>query len=131
MSPTDTIPTKISPPAYPVSSGTPILTSPPISSYPAVLVGRSSIESKPKVPPPVPPRGTPKLKKGNVNGKGAMHCFVGTKRSHAYNTLLIVDSDVHDDRVIKRSRSADEYRTEGNLNWNFADVGFYGSEDYV
>ncbi|XP_063908480.1 phosphatidylinositol 4-phosphate 5-kinase type-1 alpha isoform X5 [Zophobas morio] len=67
VSPTETIPAKISPPSYPPSS-TP-LTSPP-SSYPAVLVGRSSSESKPKVPPPVPPRGTPKVKKGNVNGKG-------------------------------------------------------------
>ncbi|XP_015836679.1 phosphatidylinositol 4-phosphate 5-kinase type-1 alpha isoform X2 [Tribolium castaneum] len=70
VSPTETIPAKISPPAYPSSVGTP-LTSPPASSYPAVLVGRSSTESKPKVPPPVPPRGTPKVKKGgNVNGKG-------------------------------------------------------------
>ncbi|XP_050505004.1 phosphatidylinositol 4-phosphate 5-kinase type-1 alpha isoform X4 [Diabrotica virgifera virgifera] len=55
------------PPAYP-SSGTPMspassITSPP-SAYPAVLVGRSSSESKGKVPPPVPPRGTPKVKRG-------------------------------------------------------------------
>ncbi|XP_068895533.1 phosphatidylinositol 4-phosphate 5-kinase type-1 alpha isoform X3 [Tenebrio molitor] len=73
VSPTDTIPAKISPPSYQypsvTASGTP-LTSPPASSYPAVLVGRSSNESKPKVPPPVPPRGTPKAKKGSVNGKG-------------------------------------------------------------
>ncbi|XP_072389138.1 phosphatidylinositol 4-phosphate 5-kinase type-1 sktl isoform X4 [Diabrotica undecimpunctata] len=59
--------TKTAPPAYP-SSCTPIspassLTSPP-SAYPAVLVGRSSSESKGKVPPPVPPRGTPKVKRG-------------------------------------------------------------------
>lgn len=49
------------------------LSSPPASSYPSVLVGRhsnSTSEHKPKVPPPVPPRGTPKVKKGGINGKG-------------------------------------------------------------
>ncbi|XP_049818225.1 phosphatidylinositol 4-phosphate 5-kinase type-1 alpha isoform X3 [Aethina tumida] len=88
VSPTDTIPVgKMSPvaaaavtpappsvaaPAAAAAGGGP-LTSPPAaasaaSSYPAVLVGRS--ESKAKVPPPVPPRGTPKPKRTETNGKG-------------------------------------------------------------
>lgn len=72
VSPTETVSPsqKISsPPSY--SAVTAPLTSPPASSYPAVLVGRSANESKPKVPPPVPPRGTPKTKRGGTNGKGA------------------------------------------------------------
>ncbi|XP_030766366.1 phosphatidylinositol 4-phosphate 5-kinase type-1 alpha isoform X3 [Sitophilus oryzae] len=48
-------------PLTPPYSTTTSVTSPP-ASYPAVLVG-----SKQKVPPPVPPRGTPKTKK---DGKG-------------------------------------------------------------
>lgn len=62
------------------------LTSPPTtlltqnqSSYPAVLGGRAnstvSCETKSKVPPPVPPRGTPKSRRGGSvdfsGGKGA------------------------------------------------------------
>lgn len=78
VSPVETIPAKTSPPnSFPfptvtssASTHSPV-TSPPASSYPAVLLGRSSSESKPKVPPPVPPRGTPKFKKSNINGKGA------------------------------------------------------------
>jgi hypothetical protein len=110
VSPTDTIPAKISPPSYQypsvTASGTP-LTSPPASSYPAVLVGRSSNESKPKVPPPVPPRGTPKAKKGSVNGKGAKHRFgrVAPRRSHANNTLLFAERNVHGEGTHRRSRS--------------------------
>lgn len=50
------------------------LSSPPCSSYPSVLVGRhpsnNSEFNKPKVPPPVPPRGTPKVKKSENYGKG-------------------------------------------------------------
>lgn len=70
-----------SPPAYTTlasvpSTSTPIITSPP-TSYPAVLVGRptsSLSDIKPKVPPPVPPRGTPKpIRPGQTNGKGAKH----------------------------------------------------------
>lgn len=76
-SPEDHIsPKTISPPAYTTlatvpSTSTPVITSPP-ASYPAVLVGRPSSslsEPKPKVPPPVPPRGTPKPQRNN--GKGA------------------------------------------------------------
>lgn len=74
VSPTDPVPAKVSPPShqYPVTSppsSTP-LTSPP-AAYPAVLVGRSNSELKAKVPPPVPPRGTPKVKRVDSNGKGA------------------------------------------------------------
>ncbi|XP_056647073.1 phosphatidylinositol 4-phosphate 5-kinase type-1 alpha isoform X3 [Diorhabda sublineata] len=47
------------------------VSSPPPSAYPAVLVGRSNGECKGKVPPPVPPRGTPKVKRERQN-KGAM-----------------------------------------------------------
>ncbi|XP_060536090.1 phosphatidylinositol 4-phosphate 5-kinase type-1 alpha-like isoform X3 [Cylas formicarius] len=55
----------------PYSSSTPV-TSPP-AAYPAILVGRSaSAETKPKIPPPVPPRGTPKTKRSDPNGKGAI-----------------------------------------------------------
>ncbi|XP_044747437.1 phosphatidylinositol 4-phosphate 5-kinase type-1 alpha isoform X6 [Coccinella septempunctata] len=68
-------PTRTSPPGHypPVTASTPHtpLTSPPVSSYPAILVGRPTAENKPKVPPPVPPRGTPKTKRGGiVVGKG-------------------------------------------------------------
>ncbi|CAH1101988.1 unnamed protein product [Psylliodes chrysocephalus] len=55
------------------ATGTPLLspaaslTSPP-SAYPAVLVGRSNSDAKGKVPPPVPPRGTPKVKRGCEKG---------------------------------------------------------------
>ncbi|KAI4456574.1 phosphatidylinositol-4-phosphate 5-kinase [Holotrichia oblita] len=78
-SPTEIVPAKISPStavaAVPASTSTP-LSSPP-TSYPAVLVGRhtssSASEMKPKIPPPVPPRGTPKIKKTGINGKGAQH----------------------------------------------------------
>lgn len=74
VSPIDSLPPKVSPPSYSTvitSQVTTPLTSPPASSYPAVLVGRSNNESKPKVPPPVPPRGTPKSKRGGASGKGA------------------------------------------------------------
>lgn len=85
MSPKDTVPTKISPPAlYPVNTSQSIpapLTSPP-PAYPAVLVGRSSSESKAKVPPPVPPRGTQKVKRADSNGKGA-HCLGNSFVVHA------------------------------------------------
>lgn len=72
---------KVSPPSYAAVAGpttshhhhnhhhiTSPLTSPPSSSsvYPAVLVGRANSESKMKVPPPVPPRGTPKVKRGGA-----------------------------------------------------------------
>jgi hypothetical protein len=123
VSPTDTIPAKISPPSYQypsvTASGTP-LTSPPASSYPAVLVGRSSNESKPKVPPPVPPRGTPKAKKGSVNGKGAKHRFgrVAPRRSHANNTLLFAERNVHGEGTHRRSRS------EGSATG----AGFFGAD---
>lgn len=73
-SPTENAPVKLSPPtSVPTSINTP-LTSPP-AAYPAVLVGRPPIscENKPKIPPPVPPRGTPKVKKGGISAKGAQH----------------------------------------------------------
>lgn len=84
-------PAKISPPSYSTVAGpayqhhnnlTSPLTSPPFSSsYPAVLVGRANSESKPKIPPPVPPRGTPKVKRGGATttttsvgkGDGSLH----------------------------------------------------------
>lgn len=79
-SPEDHIsPKPISPPAYTTlatgpSTSTPVITSPP-AAYPAVLVGRptsSLSEIKPKIPPPVPPRGTPKAgRPSQTNGKGA------------------------------------------------------------
>ncbi|XP_023309841.1 phosphatidylinositol 4-phosphate 5-kinase type-1 alpha isoform X10 [Anoplophora glabripennis] len=69
-SPTDPVPAKVSPPTHPVTSPPSApLTSPP-AAYPAVLVGRSNSELKAKVPPPVPPRGTPKVKRVDSNGKG-------------------------------------------------------------
>lgn len=74
VSPTENVPVKLSPPStVPTSIHIP-LTSPP-AAYPAVLVGRPSIscENKPKIPPPVPPRGTPKVKKGGISAKGAQH----------------------------------------------------------
>ncbi|KAK9872548.1 hypothetical protein WA026_018012 [Henosepilachna vigintioctopunctata] len=81
-SPTDSsAPAKVSPPShYPpiVTTSTPHtpLTSPPATSYPAILVGRPTVENKPKVPPPVPPRGTPKTKRGGIAGKGLhRRCF--------------------------------------------------------
>ncbi|KAH1007647.1 hypothetical protein HUJ04_004855 [Dendroctonus ponderosae] len=55
-------------PAYNSSSST-ALTSPP-AIFPAVLVG-----SKQKVPPPVPPRGTPKPKRVDLGGKGVRVCL--------------------------------------------------------
>lgn len=81
MSPTEgvPIPTKISPPSYSAVAGSahhhhhhhhnvtsPVTSPPSSSSYPAVLVGRANNEIKPKVPPPVPPRGTPKVKRGGT-----------------------------------------------------------------
>lgn len=85
MSPTTegaSAPQKISPPSYAAIAGpttshhhhnhhhiTSPITTPPSSSssvYPAVLVGRANSESKIKVPPPVPPRGTPKVKRGGA-----------------------------------------------------------------
>lgn len=78
-SPEDTSSNKpTSPPAYTpatVPSTTTTVTSPPPTSYPSVLVGRptsSLSETKPKIPPPVPPRGTPKAQRpAQTNGKGA------------------------------------------------------------
>lgn len=55
-------------PPYNSSSAT-ALTSPP-AIFPAVLVG-----SKQKVPPPVPPRGTPKPKRVDLGGKGVRVCL--------------------------------------------------------
>ncbi|KAJ8926127.1 hypothetical protein NQ315_009984 [Exocentrus adspersus] len=52
----------------PASSGP--LISPP-AAYPAILLDRSNSQLKGKVPPPVPPRGTPKVKRVDSNGKGA------------------------------------------------------------
>lgn len=64
------------------------LTSPPANAYPAILVGRHSAvnENKPKIPPPVPPRGTPKAKKtGVVNGgKGAMLMHEKVEKEHGF-----------------------------------------------
>lgn len=97
-SPTDPIPAKVSPPTYqhPITSPPPSapLTSPP-AAYPAVLVGRFNSELKAKVPPPVPPRGTPKVKRVDSNGKGAQS-FSNAALSgdanflHASPTLLVV-----------------------------------------
>ncbi|RZC32239.1 PIP5K domain containing protein [Asbolus verrucosus] len=140
MSPTETIPAKISSPSYPAvatsHTGTPV-TSPPASAYPAVLVGRSNNESKPKVPPPVPPRGTPKVKKGSVNGKGAKHGFghVIPERSHA-NTLLFVDHAVHGG---VGARPGSRRGGRGGLPRNFvfdvgkpgADTESYDMDDFV
>lgn len=74
------VPSKTSPPSHypPITISTPHtpLTSPPASSYPAILVGRPTAENKPKVPPPVPPRGTPKTKRGGISAKGLQpRCF--------------------------------------------------------
>lgn len=89
VSPKEAVATKISPPTHfpanTVQSISPPLTSPP-PAYPAVLVGRSSSESKAKVPPPVPPRGTQKVKRGESNGKGARclpHNVADVTRLHA------------------------------------------------
>ncbi|KAL3287642.1 hypothetical protein HHI36_002111 [Cryptolaemus montrouzieri] len=93
-SPTDSsAPAKVSSPCQypPVTSTTPHtpLTSPPASSYPAILVGRPTVENKPKVPPPVPPRGTPKTKRGGIAGKGLhSHCFGHEK--HASTPVVAV-----------------------------------------
>ncbi|XP_017776740.1 PREDICTED: phosphatidylinositol 4-phosphate 5-kinase type-1 alpha isoform X4 [Nicrophorus vespilloides] len=72
-SPTETLPLKLSPPPNQTPTVVPsaTITSPP-AAYPAVLVGRHTAESKPKIPPPVPPRGTPKIKRGGINGKGSI-----------------------------------------------------------
>lgn len=96
VSPTDPVPAKISPPTHPIMSppSSAPLTSPP-AAYPAVLVGRSNSELKAKVPPPVPPRGTPKVKRVDSNGKGAQ-CFGNAALSgdasllHAGPALLVV-----------------------------------------
>lgn len=75
VSPKEAVATKVSPPShYPANSApsiSPPITSPP-PAYPAVLVGRSGGESKAKIPPPVPPRGAQKVKRGDTNGKGAL-----------------------------------------------------------
>lgn len=72
-SPTENVPAKVSPPASVPTTTTQPLTSPP-AAYPIVLAGRpASNEIKPKIPPPVPPRGTPKAKKTGINSKGAKH----------------------------------------------------------
>lgn len=129
VSPTETIPAKISPPSYP-STGTP-LTSPPASSYPAVLVGRSSSDSKPKVPPPVPPRGTPKVKKGNVNGKGAKNYNLGllVPGSHANNTLLNVD-DLNMHENYRKFRPEMEVKSWIETSFKFGDADF-SMDDFV
>lgn len=72
-----------------------------VSSYPAVLVGRSA-EVKSKVPPPVPPRGTPKQKRGG--GKGgppAVYDLVATNGHLLHDLLCLsntnpccIDSDI-------------------------------------
>ncbi|XP_074042489.1 phosphatidylinositol 4-phosphate 5-kinase 59B isoform X4 [Leptinotarsa decemlineata] len=70
---TDTVIAKTSVPSvHPVGGSqttTASITSPP-SVYPAVLVGRLNTETKTKIPPPVPPRGTPKPPRGDHCDKG-------------------------------------------------------------
>lgn len=106
VSPTDTIPLKVSPPSYPnVTTPHTPLTSPPGTVYPAVLVGRTNSETKPKVPPPVPPRGTPKLKKGS---QGFYHDHGFCKPMHVLeNRLLLgmVDVEIATLHVLEHRRS--------------------------
>lgn len=88
VSPTDTVPLKVSPPSYPsVTTPHTPLTSPPGTVYPAVLVGRTNSETKPKVPPPVPPRGTPKLRKG---AQGFCHDHGFRIKMHAIENRLLL-----------------------------------------
>ncbi|KAK4885946.1 hypothetical protein RN001_002217 [Aquatica leii] len=78
VTPTEMLPAKVTSPSTVPSTimQTPIpLSSPPSTSYPSILVGRNTTNNsdhKPKVPPPVPPRGTPKTKKGETNNKGVV-----------------------------------------------------------
>lgn len=80
----------------PVTASTPHtpLTSPPVPSYPAVLVGRmNQAESKPKVPPPVPPRGIPKTKRGGgIAGKG-LHPVRFSHERHASAPITAFKAD--------------------------------------
>lgn len=65
-----------------------------VSSYPAVLVGRSA-DVKSKVPPPVPPRGTPKQKRGG-GGKGgppAVYDLVATNGHLLHDLLCLSDTN--------------------------------------
>lgn len=100
-SPTENVPAKMSPPNSIPTTTTQSLTSPP-AAYPIVLAGRpiQSNENKPKIPPPVPPRGTPKAKKTGINAKGAQHDdYESFMNSHdaedyialEYDTLLMAD----------------------------------------
>ncbi|XP_031346474.1 phosphatidylinositol 4-phosphate 5-kinase type-1 alpha-like isoform X4 [Photinus pyralis] len=72
------LPTNINSPTIvpPIVTSVPVsISSPPVSSYPSILVGRhttNNIDHKHKVPPPVPPRGTPKTKKAESGGKGVV-----------------------------------------------------------
>lgn len=97
-----TSPKPMSPPAYTTlasvpSTSTPVVTSPPPTSYPAVLVGRptsSLSETKPKIPPPVPPRGTPKAQRP-TNGKGATYLPTNGTLLHDLLCLSLQPSDFH------------------------------------
>lgn len=51
---------------------------------------------KPKIPPPVPPRGTPKSKKTGINGKGAQHEQMPEKNRHflyPHELSLVISSN--------------------------------------
>lgn len=134
-SPEDHIsPKTTSPPAYTTlatvpSTSTPVITMPPPTSYPAVLGGRptsSLSDIKPKIPPPVPPRGTPKAARPNqTNGKGAEHLLYTngnllhdllclTTRSDSYCSF---DVPSNDSFVISIEDS-------DNLNKDFKQYGF-------
>lgn len=96
------------------------LTSPP-AAYPSVLVGRHSAagaEYKPKIPPPVPPRGTPKTKRGGstavTNGRGEH----SRKVLHAPSPKL----SLHES-VLRRMQSLKRYRDSFEIS---ADRGLLG-----
>ncbi|KAF5278707.1 hypothetical protein FQA39_LY18362 [Lamprigera yunnana] len=78
VTPTEMLPAKVTSPSTVASviTSTPTpLISPPTTSYPSILVGRhttNNSDHKSKVPPPVPPRGTSKTKKGDLSNKGVV-----------------------------------------------------------
>lgn len=124
----------MSPPAYTTlatvpSTSTPAITSPPATAYPAVLVGRptsSLSEIKPKVPPPVPPRGTPKTGRSIIqtNGKGANLLYTNGNLLHDLLCLSVSgsvysssdDSSEFNQECTKRLRNLKRYDNTSDLN---------------
>lgn len=73
-------PTKTSPPK--LSPVTPVVSSLSPPSYPAVLGRGATLPQKSKVPPPVPPRGSPKPKRDLPATRGKIEFMYGCMTSY-------------------------------------------------